>query len=344
MKESISLKPIYSRAPLRLGLAGGGTDVSPYCDQYGGFVLNATINRYAYTVIRTASKGLVSFKSIDQKLEEVFDPNLVSNNVFQLKLHAAVYKHMMKHYNNGGYIPLSLITYCDAPIGSGLGSSSTIVVSMIQAFVELLNLPFDSYKIAHLAYIIERIDCNLKGGRQDQYAAAFGGINFIEFHKNNKVLVNPLKVRNSVISQLESSLLLYFTGISRNSEKIIDEISEKNLDQLDAMHFIRSEALVMKEALLTGNFQVIIDSMKKSWEMKKKMAKEISNIHLDMIYEKAIKAGALAGRISGAGGGGFMLFYAPLESRQDVKNILTSFGGVVSNCHFTENGCEAWSI
>ena len=344
MKELISSKPIYSRAPLRLGLAGGGTDVSPYCDQYGGFVLNATIDRYAYTVIRATDKKLAVFKSIDQKLEEVFDPNLVSNNVFQLKLHVAVYKHMMKHYNNGNYVPLSLITYCDAPIGSGLGSSSTIVVSMIKAFVELLDLPFDSYKIANLAYVIERIDCNLKGGRQDQYAASFGGVNFIEFYKNNKVLVNPLKIKNSVISQLESSLLLYFTGISRDSEKIIDQISEKKLDQLEAMHCIKAEALVMKEAILTGNFQVIVDSMKKSWDTKKKLAKEISNSQLDLIYEKAINAGALAGRISGAGGGGFMLFYVPLESRQEVKNILTGFGGVVSNCHFTENGCVAWSI
>ena len=346
IKKLTSLKPIYSRAPLRLGLAGGGTDVSPYCDRYGGSVLNATIGRYAYTIINYADKGLGSFESIDQKLEEAFDPNLVANNAFQLKLHAATYKHMMKHYNHGSYIPLNLITYCDAPIGSGLGSSSTIIVSMIKAFVALLDLPFDNYKIAHLAYVIERVDCKLKGGRQDHYAAAFGGINFIQFYKNNKVLVNPLKIKKSVIAQLESSLLLYFTGISRDSEKIIEEqtknISKKSLQQLNAMHFIKAETLVMKKALLTGNFQVIIDSMKKSWGMKKKVAKKISNSHLDMVYKKAIKSGALAGRISGAGGGGFMLFYVPLESRQKVKNTLTRLGGVVSNCHFTANGCEVW--
>lgn len=348
IQKSTSLKSIYSRAPLRLGLAGGGTDVSPYCDLYGGSVLNATIDRYAYTIIETTDKDLVSFRSIDQKLEEVFDPSLVMNNAFKLKLHASTYKHMMKHYNNGIYMPLKLITCCDAPIGSGLGSSSTIVVSMIKAFVKLLNLSFDRYKIAHLAYVIERIECKFKGGRQDHYAATFGGINLIKFYKNNKVLVTPLKIKNSVISQLESSLILYFTGISRDSKKIIDEqsknISEKKIDQLKAMHFVKAEALVMKTALLTGNFQVIINSMKKSWYMKKKMAKKISNNHLNMIYKKTIKAGALAGKISGAGGGGFMLFYVPLEKRQIVKNVLTGFGGVVSNCHLTQNGCEVWSV
>jgi D-glycero-alpha-D-manno-heptose-7-phosphate kinase len=348
MKELISSKSIYSRAPLRLGLAGGGTDVSPYCDLYGGFVLNTTIDRYAYTVIKNTNKKLASFKSIDQKIEEVFDPSLVMNNAFKLKLHAATYKHMMKHYNNGIYMPLKLITCCDAPIGSGLGSSSTIVVSMIKAFVKLLNLSFDHYKIAQLAYIIERIECKFKGGRQDHYAATFGGINLIKFYKNNKVLLTPLKIKNSVISQLESSLVLYFTGVSRDSEKIIDEylknISEKNINQLKAMHFVKAEALVMKKALLTGNFPIMINSMRKSWYMKKKMAKKISNNYLDIIYKKAIKAGALAGKISGAGGGGFMLFYVPLEKKQDVKNVLTGFGGIISNCHLTKNGCEAWSV
>ena len=169
---------IRARAPLRLGLAGGGTDVSPYCDEHGGYVLNATIDRYAYAIIKTLDEPVVRFVATDQQTEKV---KAVSDS-FELNgklgLHKAVYNHMIKHYNNDVPIQMELSTFCDAPVGSGLGSSSTLVVVMIRAFSELLNLPMDDYTIAHLAFKIERMDCGLQGGRQDQYSATFGGFNF----------------------------------------------------------------------------------------------------------------------------------------------------------------------
>ncbi len=341
-------KTICSRAPLRLSLAGGGTDVSPYYNNYGGVVLNATIDKYAYTVVKPSIKGLIKFKSIDKNLEEIFDPNNNVNKPLKLKLHSCAYIHMMKHYNNNNYVPLKITTYCDAPIGSGLGSSSTIVVSIIKALAKFLKLSFDQYKIANIAYLVERKDCKLKGGRQDHYAAAFGGINLIKFYKNDKVKVNKVTVKDHIISQLETSFLLYFTGISRNSEKIINKqsinISKKKSASLKAMHGIKAETMIIKKALLNGNFKILVKSMRKSWVMKKKIVKGISNNHLNRVYKKAIEAGAYAGKISGAGGGGFMLFYVPIDSKERVKKTLIKFGGKINNCNFTKKGSEAWSI
>lgn len=339
---------VRSRAPLRLGLAGGGTDVSPYCDIHGGYVLNATIDRYAYAVIKTLDEPVVRFVATDQQTEKVkaaTEP-LVLNG--KLDLHKAVYNHVVQHFNGGRPIPLELSTFCDAPAGSGLGSSSTLVVAMIRAFVELLNLPLDDYTIAHLAYKIERVDCGLQGGRQDQYSATFGGFNFMEFYADDRAVINPLRIKNWIICELETSLVLFFTGVSRESARIIAEqngnVKAGLVDALEAMHGIKREASVMKECLLRGDFDGLVESMRLGWENKKRSAKAVSNPHIDEIYDAAIKAGALAGKVSGAGGGGFMLFFVPTEKRADVIRTLNRFGGQVSNCHFTKHGAQAWRI
>ncbi|MFJ2454946.1 dehydrogenase [Pseudomonas protegens] len=337
-----------ARAPLRLGLAGGGTDVSPYCDIHGGFVLNATIDRYAYAVIKTLDEPVVRLVATDQQAETFIaaDGQLVLNG--HLDLHKAVYNHMVHHFNGGKPIPMELSTFCDAPAGSGLGSSSTLVVVMIRVFAELLNLPLDDYTIAQLAYKIERVDCALQGGRQDQYSAAFGGFNFMEFYADERTVINPLRVKNWIICELEASLVLFFTGVSRDSAHIIADQSrnvESGLvEALDAMHGIKREALVMKECLLRGDFASLVESMRLGWENKKRSAKTVSNAHIDAIYDAAIQAGALAGKISGAGGGGFMLFFVPTEKRMDVIRTLNKFDGDVSNCHFTKHGTQAWRV
>lgn len=339
---------IRARAPLRLGLAGGGTDVSPYCDAHGGYVLNATIDRYAYAVIKTLNEPEVRFVATDQQVEKaraIGEPLTLNG---QLDLHKAVYNHMVQHYNGGKPIPLELSTFCDAPVGSGLGSSSTLVVVMIRAFAELLNLPLDDYTIAHLAYKLERVECGLQGGRQDQYSATFGGFNFMEFYADDRAIINPLRVKNWIICELEASLILFFTGVSRESAKIIADQSNNlkagSVDALEAMHGIKQEALVMKECLLRGDFDGLVASMRLGWENKKRSAKTVSNPHIDEIYDAAIKAGALAGKVSGAGGGGFMLFFVPTERRMDVVRALNLFEGQVSNCHFTKHGTQAWRI
>lgn len=340
---------IRARAPLRLGLAGGGTDVSPYCDTHGGYVLNATIDRYAYAVIKTLDEPVVRFVATDQQQTEevkVFTAPLVPNG--KLDLHKAVYSHMVQNFNGGKPIPMELSTFCDAPAGSGLGSSSTLVVVMIRAFAELLNLPLDDYTIAHLAYQIERVDCGLQGGRQDQYSATFGGFNFMEFYADNRAVINPLRIKSWIICELEASLVLFYTGVSRESAKIIadqsNNVTAGAVATMEAMHGMKHEALVMKECLLRGDFTGIVDSMRAGWDSKKRSAKTVSNPLIDSIYDSAINAGALSGKVSGAGGGGFIMFFVPPEKRMNVVRALGKFEGQVSNCHFTKHGTQAWKI
>ena len=344
----INAKTVKARAPLRLGLAGGGTDVSPYCDQYGGLVLNATITRYAYAVINVLDSKEVRFFAADRRLSKACSAELSIERDGKLDLHTAVYIYMMDRYNNGKNIGLELVTFCEAPVGSGLGSSSTLVVAMIKAFMELLNLPLDDYEIAHLAFHIERIECGLQGGRQDQYSATFGGFNFMEFYAEDRSVINQLRVKNWIISELESSLILFFTGVSRESAKIIADqsanVKNHEISAIEAMHGLKQEALTMKECLLKGDFSGVVESMRMGWESKKRSAKMVSNPLIEEVYARAISAGALAGKVSGAGGGGFMLFFAPTESRMKVVQALNEYEGEVSNCHFTKHGAQAWSL
>ncbi|MBI3901593.1 MAG: dehydrogenase [Nitrosomonadales bacterium] len=339
---------VRARAPLRLGIAGGGTDVSPYCDIHGGYVLNATIDRYAYAVIRIMDEPVVRFVATDQQMEEAnatTEP-LVLNG--KLDLHKAVYNEMIRHYHGGVPIALELSTFCDAPAGSGLGSSSTLVVVMIRAFAELLNLPLDDYTIAQMAYKIERVDCGLQGGHQDQYSATFGGFNFMEFYADERAVINPLRIKNWIICELEASLVLFYTGVSRESAKIIADqsanVATGATDAVEAMHGIKREALTMKECLLRGDFSGIVDSMRAGWENKKRSARTVSNPLINEIYDVAISAGALAGKVSGAGGGGFMMFFVPPDKRMGVIRALGRFEGQVSNCHFTKHGTQAWRV
>ena len=337
---------IRARAPLRLGLAGGGTDVSPYCDEYGGYVLNATIDRYAYAVLKTLDEPQVRFIATDLKQICVTPTQWPLQLDGKLNLHKAVYNHIVQHYHAGKPLALELSTFCDAPVGSGLGSSSTLVVTMIRAFVEFLNLPLDDYDVAKLAFKIERLDCGLQGGRQDQYSATFGGFNFVEFYENERTIVNPLRIKNWIICELEASLVLFFSGISRQSAQIIadqsDNLKTGATAALEAMHGIKREALMMKECLLRGEFEGLVNSLRLGWENKKRSSKSVSNPYIDEVYDAAVAAGALAGKVSGAGGGGFMLFFVPTERRMDVIQALSRFNGQVSNCHFTKNGSQAW--
>jgi D-glycero-alpha-D-manno-heptose-7-phosphate kinase len=341
--------PIFrARAPLRLGLAGGGTDVSPYCDTFGGYVLNATIDRYAYAVIKTLDEPSVRFIATDLQAEETIPADGAIEISGRLALHKAVYSYMVRHFNGGRHLPVELSTFCDAPSGSGLGSSSTLVVAMVRAFVELLNIPLDDYSIANLAYRIERVECGLQGGRQDQYSASFGGFNFMEFYAEDRTVVNPLRIKNWIICELEASLVLFFTGVSRESAHIIADqsgnVKSGAADAIEAMHGLKREALLMKECLLRGDFPGLVESIRLGWLNKKRSAKTVSNPAIDATYDAAIEAGALAGKVSGAGGGGFMWFFVPSERRMSVIRTLTGLGGHVSNCHFTKNGAQAWRL
>ncbi|MGH2509513.1 MAG: dehydrogenase [Ktedonobacteraceae bacterium] len=338
---------VRARAPLRLGLAGGGTDVSPYSDLYNGAVLNATIDKYAYAIIEIRDDDKVQYTAADLGVTEIHDIATL-NASSRLALHQGVYRRIMQDFNDGNNIPLTLTTLCDVPAGSGLGSSSTLVVAMLKAFVELLNLPLGEYEIAHLAYEIERIDLGLNGGKQDQYAATFGGFNFIEFGAQDKVIVNPLRIKNWIISELESSLLLYYTGASRESAEIIDRqvknVKSGNTKSIEAMHNLKAEAVHMKECILKGDIHEFGKSMVRSWEAKKGMATSISNTSIEKMYATVMQAGAYAGKISGAGGGGFMMLLVDPTKRAFVLNSMGEYPGYFIPCHFVKHGTEGWKI
>ena len=336
-----------SKAPLRIGLAGGGTDVSPYSDTYGGAILNATISLSANASIEILDTPIIIVEALDRKEEQRFDWATSLPVDGQLDLLKGVYNRIQKEYpfTVSG---LRVSTYVDAPAGSGLGTSSTLVVAVLGAFVEMLKLPLGDYDIAHLAYSIEREDLQLAGGKQDQYAATFGGVNFMEFYDNDKVIVNPLRIRPEYMHELGNNLVLYFTATSRESAAIIKEqvknVNDKNEKSIDAMHLLKEQSKMMKEALLKGRLNEFGEILDFGFQQKRKMAHNISNSGIEAIYEAAKKAGATGGKISGAGGGGFMIFYCPGNSRYAVIETLKTFGGEVKNYSFTKYGLTTWVV
>ena len=344
------MKIVRARAPLRLGLAGGGTDVAPYCCTYGGKVINVTIDRYAYATIKEMSGKTVRFDAADQGLIEVFDPRDDGGDIQgPLKLQHGVYRRIMAQFNDGKPLPLELSTYSEAAAGSGLGSSSTLVVAMLEAFKEYLQLPLGEYDIAHLAYEIERKDLGLKGGKQDQYAATFGGLNLIEFYNDDRVIVNPLRLKETIAAELEASLVLYFTGISRESANIIEQQSRVmergDGKSLEAMHQIKAEVDELKVSLLKANFEKMAETLERGWIAKKQSAECISNPFIEEVYEKAKAAGALAGKVSGAGGGGFMMFITdPLRRPYVIRALEQGEQGKVMTCKLVEKGAMSWRV
>jgi len=340
---------IRARAPLRLGFAGGGTDVAPYCDLHCGAVLNATIDLYAYCTIELSRDGAIHFVASDVGESVSYGKVASVPKDGPLPLHSGVYNRIVAQFNEGKPLAITVTTFCDAPPGSGLGSSSTLVVAMVQAFGELLSLPFGEYDIASLAYQIEREDLGLHGGRQDQYAAAFGGFNFMEFNGKDHVLVNPLRVKDWVVSELESSLILLYTGRSRDSAAIIAEQSRNvecnNQRAIDAMHQTKRDAFIMKECLLRGDIRLLGAAMESAWQTKKEMAGSISNERIEGFYRVAKDAGAYCGKVSGAGGGGFMMFLVDIKDKLRVIDALTAIHEAsVVGCHFTSSGVESWRL
>jgi len=339
---------IRARAPLRLGLAGGGTDVSPFCELYGGAVLNATISMYAYAVLEPANDGQIHFVATDRNEEFCCESVEYITPEGDMLLQKGVYNRIISQFNGGKGLALKLTTYADALAGSGLGTSSTMVVAILKAFVEWLNLPLGEYDIAHLAYEIERVELGLAGGKQDQYAATFGGFNFMEFHADDRVVVNPLRIKNWIVSELESSLLLYYTGLSRQSAEIIrdqvNNIEHSDSRVISVLEMIKQDAFYMKESILKGNIREFGEYLDKSWQEKKKLACSVTNSLIDEIYEAAKAAGAYAGKVSGAGGGGFMMFLVDPIKRMDVVQALSAREGQVMNCHFSNLGTQAWRI
>jgi D-glycero-alpha-D-manno-heptose-7-phosphate kinase len=339
---------VRSRAPLRLGLAGGGTDVSPYCDLHGGHVMNVTIDRHAYATIDPAPGGNAEFWAMDANVGEALDPSEVDLSPGPLQLMKGVYLRIADQYLDGRRPAIRVRAHSDAPPGSGLGSSSTMVVALVAAFREYFGLALGDYDVAHLAFEIERNDLGLAGGKQDQYAAAFGGFNFIEFYAGDRVIVNPLRVKDWVRAELEAGLVLYFTGVSRSSARIIDEqsrtVAEGKSASIDAMHRLKQEAIEMKEAVLRGDLARLARVMQAGWLAKKQSASSITNPMIDKLEALAFAHGARATKVSGAGGGGFMMFLCDPADRLRLVRALEGEGGKVFDTHFTLDGATSWRI
>jgi D-glycero-alpha-D-manno-heptose-7-phosphate kinase len=335
---------VRARAPLRLGLAGGGTDLSPYCDTYGGAVLNVTIDRYAHAFVAPASDG-VKLHAADLDVRESFGQHDALDDG-RLRLHRAVHKRFMHELFGGEWFNLSVTTSVDSPPGSGLGSSSALVVALVEAYRSYFDVPMDPYQVARLAFEIERVDLGLAGGRQDQYAAAFGGVNFIEFLSNDRVIVNPLRIGQNVLDELETSLVICFSGQSRESSNIIESqqqgIKSEDNNTIDAMHTLKEDAIAMKAALLSGKLGTMAEILNRSWIAKMRTAPGIQTGAIGVLQAAGMAAGARASKVSGAGGGGFIMFLVPPEERQCLIQALNNEGSRASAVKFTQNGAESW--
>lgn len=335
---------IRSRVPLRISFGGGGTDVSPYCERYGGAVLNATINLYATASLFPFEGKSIEIESIDynSSIRYDFDNFLAYDG--HLDLIKGIINYMKERYNIPSGFKIRINN--DAPPGSGLGSSSAVCVAVIGAFKHWLNLPLTDYDIAQLAFHIEREILNIKGGRQDQFAATFGGFNFMEF--NDRTIVNPLRLKNEILFELHHSIVLAYIGGSHNSSEILKEqisnVKSEKRKTLTSLHKIKEIAYEMKNCLVTGRlgkFGMLLDE---AWKEKRQLTTGITNSKIDEIYETAKKAGALGGKISGAGGGGFMFFFVDIDKRYHVIDTLKKAGAQVTNYSFTTEGLHIWEV
>jgi D-glycero-alpha-D-manno-heptose-7-phosphate kinase len=318
----------------------------PFCDRHNGAVLNCTIDRYAYAFI-DRSEHHTTFRARDLHVEERHEPGLLLDTSCGLRLHRGVYNYFLERYGQGKGLSLTLTTSVDAPPGSGLGSSSALVVAMCEAFCAALNVPLGLYELAHLAWAIERINLGLAGGKQDQYAAVFGGANYIEFLSNDRVIVNPLRVPRAILNELESSLVICFTGASRDSELIIRQqtanILQGDEKALAALFELKMAAIEMKEALLLGHIPAIGKILDRSWLAKKQTSTAVANQLIDSLIELGKKAGAIGAKVSGAGGGGFITFLVNPEDRVAVIETLTREGVRAGPVHLTSQPVESWS-
>ena len=265
-----------------------------------------------------------------------------------LVLHKAVYNHIVRKFNGGKPLSIELTTYSDAPAGSGLGASSTLCVTMVQAFTELLHLPLGLHDVAQAAFQIERVELGMNGGRQDQFAAAFGGFNFMEFFADNRVIVNPLRLKPWIIAELEASVVLFYTGVSRDSAAIIERqianLRTQSPDAIEGFHSIKKQAFEMKETLIRGDIRAFASSLGQSWQAKKRTAEGISTAVIEQALKAGMDNGAYAGKVSGAGGGGFVMLITDPECRVPVIRALEQLPGQVIPCHFADEGVQTWTV
>lgn len=336
---------LRARAPLRVSFAGGGTDVAPFPEREGGAVLSATIASFAYCTLRPRPDNQVTVASLDYGLSIGFgiDEPVVYDG--KLDLPKAAITRVLTHSgikNPGGF---DLFLHTNAPPGSGLGSSSAVVVSVVGLVAEYFGLSLSPYEIAELAFALEREDLQIAGGLQDQYAATFGGFNYMEFGRD-EVVVNPLRVPDATVHELEHNMLLAYTGRTRASDHIIDDQVSRyvagNTEALEGLRAQRDLAAEMKKALLRGEVDLFGRLLGEAWNQKRRLSPKIATPLIDEAMEVALDCGALGGKVTGAGGGGHMIFCCEFERRHLVANALIKLGLTVSELVFSRDGVTTW--
>jgi D-glycero-alpha-D-manno-heptose-7-phosphate kinase len=341
---------LRSKAPLRISFAGGGTDVSPYPEEKGGAVLNCTIDKFAYATLEVTPDGKsgVALESLDYNVVVNYQraAELVYNGELDLvKAAINVLRRRMPPERRSD--SLQLFLHSDAPTGTGLGTSSTMCVALVGAFQHYLREPWTGYDVAELAYHIEREELGFKGGRQDMYAAAFGGFNFMEFN-GTRTVVNPLKIRPEVANELAYRLLLCYTGTGHFSTDIIERqqqsYHEKRGSTVDAFDATKRLAIDMKNELLRGNIDEMGRLLDEGWQLKKQFTEGISNERIDAFYDHAKAAGALGGKLTGAGGGGYLLLFCDFARRAKVARAVQELGGRVEDFSLEPMGLQTWSV
>ena len=334
---------IRAKAPLRISFAGGGTDVPPFPQLEGGAVLSATIDRYAWGTLRPRHDDRICISSLDFNTSLAYSSRREVVLDGEMDLVKAAIRKLMGAYEQG----FDLYLHCDAPPGTGLGSSSAMMVVLVGLLMEWKNRKLTDYQIAELAHEVERVDLGIAGGMQDQYAATFGGVNHIEF-RADKVVVNGLRLGPDILNELEYNLLLVDTGKVRLSANIIEDQVRRyergEADSIAALREVKHLAGEMKDCLLRREWSRFGGLLHEEWQHKKRMSDRISSPELDDLYDTARGAGAIGGKITGAGGGGYMLLFCEFDRKHSVVEAMKAKGCEPREVALEPNGLQTWRV
>jgi D-glycero-alpha-D-manno-heptose-7-phosphate kinase len=313
------------RSPVRISFGGGGTDLPAYYEQYGGAVVSATINKYFYTILGRRLDQQIQIISSDLRVCENWrDFSSVDIEGSSLEIPVAVLKHLNRE------LCVDLFLASEIPPGTGLGSSASVCVNVLKTLASYFQIGLSKYELAERAFYVTREVLKRHAGKQDEYAASFGGLNFLEFLPDGGVRVEPLELAPGLLAEFETSLLLFFTGAARHSWGILVEQEHstraREREPLEALHRIKHLAYRMREALSAGDLPGFAAMLDESWQAKKRVSAKISNQRIDMLYELARANGAEGGKITGAGGGGFLLLYCPPAKQEGVRRALADEG------------------
>jgi len=313
------------RSPVRISFGGGGTDLPGYYEQFGGAVLSATINKYFYTVLGKRADGRVQVISSDLRVFETWHDISTKNlEGSTLEIPLAVLKEVNCD------VAVDLFLASEIPPGTGLGSSASVCVNILKTLTTYIQRPLSKDDLADRAFHIARHVLKKQVGKQDEYAAAFGGLNYISFDPDGSTRVEPVEQNPALVRELESNLMLFFTGAAHNSWAILQEQETSTRrhigNTVEALHEVKALGAQMRDALLRGELHSFGKLLHEGWQAKRRVSSRISTPRIDELYSLAIQHGAFGGKITGAGGGGFLLLYCEAERQPAVREAMLCAG------------------